>query len=968
MRQIGLLAILWSLLFSMGLSAAADKNKKKHRLLDEILNDKDAYGPSSGSEFESLVRYDKMLFEAYKSVTAELPPQPSNWGRLGMLFYERDRTYKQGGAAEAASQLRVAMQLAALNLKQRTMLNKDGTSALDDEYEEYDDEDVHSEAKRAKLEGLDSPERQIEQIGKWLEKSRRKNDVSEGAFVDRLREETFAWSLQYAILNSYLGLGTSAIKFLDFAAQYATSTDEADEETKYKAASDLAIVTYHRADVYLKNLNLYKDAAHLFTSFLELDGCSKEAGEARMKLVQADILAEEWEELKISASHKENVADARAAIAEYRTGRVQYWEERASRWAFEVATDPVYGVSRIAVHCHREREKALRWADSEDGGVRLMGQPTEQQHQSSPSLTGTSAGADAPRGGAVPPLSLMTRWALFSVHDHIATRLLAIPAGSPGAIDGEMEMRAEDHRQQAWENLEAAHGAERHFRTEGGPGPASDEAVVDGEEAAGEADGGNGSDGEGQGGGLDEFFFEVDPADGPGEIGRKGREQLKEHLDKGKEEEKKKKSGKGKKNLGWTLSSSVQKAQALKKIFNEGYWPPEHLGVGSNSTELVFIVGFFRSGSTLLERMLSASPHFVGIGEHSPVGMELRALEVAMLSNEKENEARAAKGEPKAAPLKAMRRAQEQVLMKMRARANGTMAYTGYQPEEDSKGYTRVPTGGDSADYSSRRIIDKMLLNYRSIGMIHLLFPKAAIIHLVRDPMDTLLSCYKTRFTDDSSIYTLHPATLAREYGLYLDIMRHFRQQLPPGRITDVSYTALVTQPRATLVPVLRQMRHVVQQEGGVPVELVWDEGMVRHHIAANAAMKSEGERNDDNSPSDVSKGVETLSPVSRTASYLQVKKPLYSSAVGSWLRYKEYSQALREAYRKYVYGPLLEQANGDVKVESETFPFGEIVNWQASTEYDYAGLVQKLHLNEVSPEMAAEEVGKTKRKAKARS
>ena len=190
------------------------------------------------------------------------------------------------------------------------------------------------------------------------------------------------------------------------------------------------------------------------------------------------------------------------------------------------------------------------------------------------------------------------------------------------------------------------------------------------------------------------------------------------------------------------------------------------------------------------------------------------------------------------------------------------------------QGHTRVPRRRIS-DYSSRRIIDKMLLNYRSIGMIHLLFPKAAIIHLVRDPMDTLLSCYKTRFTDESSIYTLHPSTLAREYGLYLDIMRHFRQQLPPGRITDVSYTALVTQPRAALVPVLRQMRHVVQQEGGVPVELVWDEGMVQHHIAANAAMKSEGERNDDNSPSDVSKGVETLSPVSRTASYLQVKKPL---------------------------------------------------------------------------------------------
>ena len=73
------MAILCSLLFSMGLSAAADRNKKKHRLLDEILNDEDAYGPSNGSEFESLVRYDKMLLKIQER-DGELLPQPSNWG------------------------------------------------------------------------------------------------------------------------------------------------------------------------------------------------------------------------------------------------------------------------------------------------------------------------------------------------------------------------------------------------------------------------------------------------------------------------------------------------------------------------------------------------------------------------------------------------------------------------------------------------------------------------------------------------------------------------------------------------------------------------------------------------------------------------------------------------------------------------------------------------------------------------
>ena len=217
--------------------------------------------------------------------------------------------------------------------------------------------------------------------------------------------------------------------------------------------------------------------------------------------------------------------------------------------------------------------------------------------------------------------------------------------------------------------------------------------------------------------------------------------------------------------------------------------------------------------------------------------------------------------------------------MKLRARANGTMAYTGYQPTDGSKGYSRIPTGGETNDYSSRRIIDKMLLNYRSIGMIHLLFPKAPILHLVRDPMDTLLSCYKTRFVDDSSLYTLHPDTLAREFGLYMDIMRHFRSQLPPGRIIDVSYSALVTQPRATLAPVLRKIRQAEQADdrSSDSIDLAWHEGLVRHHrMSASRGGEDESEGGDDDSLG------EQHSPVSRTASYLQVKKPLYSSAVGS--------------------------------------------------------------------------------------
>jgi hypothetical protein len=53
--------------------------------------------------------------------------------------------------------------------------------------------------------------------------------------------------------------------------------------------------------------------------------------------------------------------------------------------------------------------------------------------------------------------------------------------------------------------------------------------------------------------------------------------------------------------------------------------------------------------------------------------------------------------------------------------------------------------------YLYRNIFNLISLRPRNIGFIHLIFPKAAIVHTMRDPMDTLFSCYKHKF-DDSGL------------------------------------------------------------------------------------------------------------------------------------------------------------------------------------------------------------------------
>ena len=215
-------------------------------------------------------------------------------------------------------------------------------------------------------------------------------------------------------------------------------------------------------------------------------------------------------------------------------------------------------------------------------------------------------------------------------------------------------------------------------------------------------------------------------------------------------------------------------------------------------------------------------------------------------------------------------------------------------------------------------------MNYRNIGLIHLLFPRATILHLVRDPMDTLWSCYKTKFADDSASYTIDPDVLAKEYGLYIDIMRHFREQMPRASVIDVNYEALVTQPRKTMSLILRRMG---RGGGEKDPPLRWSDSMLLFH---------ERGRSGDNSDESLHEPPASARTMTRTASYLQVRQPLYHSSIGAWRLYRNHIEPLRKAYRKHVYGPLLEQCDRDSVAEDRTFPFSSHINWAAYEDFDY--------------------------------
>ena len=146
-----------------------------------------------------------------------------------------------------------------------------------------------------------------------------------------------------------------------------------------------------------------------------------------------------------------------------------------------------------------------------------------------------------------------------------------------------------------------------------------------------------------------------------------------------------------------------------------------------------------------------------------------------------------------------------------------------------------LPAGKD-------RITDKMPANFRCVGLIRLILPRAKIIHVMRDPVDTCISCFTQLFTMGQT-FSYDLAELGGAYRRYHQLMDHWRSVLPPGVMLDVRYEDIVENLEG-------QARQMLEFR-----DLPWDQACLSYH------------QND--------------RPI-RTASRLQVRRPLYRSAIGA--------------------------------------------------------------------------------------
>ncbi len=177
---------------------------------------------------------------------------------------------------------------------------------------------------------------------------------------------------------------------------------------------------------------------------------------------------------------------------------------------------------------------------------------------------------------------------------------------------------------------------------------------------------------------------------------------------------------------------------------------------GIDDERPVFIVGMPRSGSTLVEQILSSHPDVYGAGEVKYLSRALGQLRDRFPSLPKYPEM--------------------------------AQKITPAQLDIVAKNYLAALTKGAG---DAKKITDKLLTNYFFVGLIHMLFPKAKFIHTARDPIDTCLSGFTKLFKDDMP-HSYDLGELGRYYGKYRELMAHWEEVLPAGTMTSVVYEDVV--------------------------------------------------------------------------------------------------------------------------------------------------------------------------------
>jgi len=216
---------------------------------------------------------------------------------------------------------------------------------------------------------------------------------------------------------------------------------------------------------------------------------------------------------------------------------------------------------------------------------------------------------------------------------------------------------------------------------------------------------------------------------------------------------------------------------SIARVFDQSTM--DRLRGGGNSSDLpIFVLGMPRSGTTLIEQIVSNHPAVHGAGE-VPDLLTIARQDISDVTF------------PENVPL-----LDQSVL-------------ASWGNDYVSRLQRIAP--------DARRITDKMPGNFLAVGLIHLMLPNAKIIHVQRNPIDTCISCLTTLFKQGHA-FTYDLIELGQYYADYARLMEHWRTLLPRDAFLDIQYEDIVNDQEA-------QSRRILEYCG-----LEWNEACLDFH------------------------------------------------------------------------------------------------------------------------------------------
>jgi tetratricopeptide (TPR) repeat protein len=239
-------------------------------------------------------------------------------------------------------------------------------------------------------------------------------------------------------------------------------------------------------------------------------------------------------------------------------------------------------------------------------------------------------------------------------------------------------------------------------------------------------------------------------------------------------------------------------------------------GLGASDSERpVFVVGMMRSGTSLVEQIIASHADAKGAGELDFWATTVRKHQDILRH---------------ALPDESLKRKWAEAYLRT------------------LQGYSR----------DALRVVDKLPVNSDHLGVIRSVFPRARILYVRRDPIDTCLSCYFQQFAPSLN-FTMDLSDLAHYYREHRRLVNHWHTVLAPERFLEVPYAELVSDQE-------KWTRKILDFLG-----LAWDPRCLDFQKTQRTVL---------------------------TASSWQVRQKIYQSSVGRW-----------RSYEKFI-GPLLELAD----------------------------------------------------------